>query len=532
MFRVGEILAKGKLFGSSGMTDDETTPADPDVVFFDPMPTRLSAESSPDALEVMRLLYDGCNDMHCVAMGRAVPKGRSGARPSGDMVVKIRDLQSWLPAVFEHCYMQTEGLRTRYIQPNPVYAAAASKRGKRDIREYLDRFLADDPITIDVKATDIAELNCIWGDLDCYKRGITAEDAFAETMKMCRRREMVYPSLVALSGRGLYVVWLLREPALNRAPVNSAMNRHTWKLLTTEFNYRLQHLESDKKSLNKAQWYKQPRTIDWRTGNEVVYAPLFVEGMIPTYDLYDLCRGFQIHSALVDRPAEIPTRLKSKPRTNGDALTSPPKRKRGPKSTGSLKGKARWERMIEEMEILVQKRGGIAAGPPYGRQAFLLHYFQACCRYYGNIMDGPDAKEKAEQQTIQMNRSGMERPMPMYDLRAMVLKQKSKRGYPRNHTVAADLGVTESEARNYGFRVLVPLAMRADRKAVEGALKLEREQTRAAIQHEVLTTNDSSVVIGKRLGVERRKVDYWVKKLHDQRPPKDDPRQTSLITDD
>ncbi len=93
MTRPGSFVRPRRLLMSK-----ELETVDPDVVFLDPMSADLfSGSAGYDALEIMKTLYEGCTDLHCIAMGHAVPTGGGEMRPKGDLAVRIRDMRTSHP---------------------------------------------------------------------------------------------------------------------------------------------------------------------------------------------------------------------------------------------------------------------------------------------------------------------------------------------------------------------------------------------------------------------------------------------------
>jgi hypothetical protein len=70
---------------------------------------------------------------------------------------------------------------------------------------------------------NVYQLRSYWVDLDCYNVGLSKADALTEAIKIIKDKSLPKPRMIADSGRGLYLVWLLARPISTK---KSVKNRH------------------------------------------------------------------------------------------------------------------------------------------------------------------------------------------------------------------------------------------------------------------------------------------------------------------
>ena len=112
------------------------------------------------------------------------------------------------------------------------------------------------------RSDDCVRLNALYTDLDCYKIGISVEDARYLIDEMIANEEILTPNIIIYSGRGLQLIWLMEfmayKPYLK-----------LWMRMQDEIYKRFQHLNSDNKAKSVSQIFRLAGSITSRTGGIV-----------------------------------------------------------------------------------------------------------------------------------------------------------------------------------------------------------------------------------------------------------------------
>jgi hypothetical protein len=164
----------------------------------------------------------------------------------------------------------------------------------------------------------ISRLVACYSDIDNYKKGRDVFDAFGEVARLAFNRHIPQPSLIALSGRGLYLRWTLKcapqndgQPELIGldyfSPLDEVESRHRWKkVLYAQVQNaifdRLEYLGADGNARDMARVLRAPNSIhsvaSQEKGEEVrvqYYAGLDPKTGFPyRYTLPELARSFGV----------------------------------------------------------------------------------------------------------------------------------------------------------------------------------------------------------------------------------------------
>lgn len=423
-------------------------------------------------MDIFDAIFGRCRPDSLIALGsRRADKTGSEAFPHFLCPVTVADRAEMLPIVFQH---QVE--HSQYLMPNTLAQTAT----KWPIQQHVESIRQGGQILyFAAKNKHVRELVAITIDLD-VGRGpddLTAGQALGASLDMSLRGELPLPSLCAFSGRGAYLMWLLRDVTDSRPPLNTRDNLATWQSCSAALWQRTRHLKADPNAKRLANWYKRPGTIDTKTGNLVVYMTFGAHdlGRIPTYTLPGLAATLEVHHEPLDTETPDPkapiVRIGC-PCPQPQPSLTPKKRSRVVKAgKGSEPSRVR----IEEIERLNAYRGGFREGC---RHMALVYYSQAVYRYWRVCGESvPEPKRKALSAAVRLNRAFNPPLAPME-----VEKAAESRLFlrSRNATIARDLGVTEAEVSAVGLRSLLPLHIAQQRKAAETTAKAEARAKREA----------------------------------------------------
>src|SRR5207245_7908 len=93
-------------------------------------------------------------------------------------------------------------------------------------------------------------LNANFVDLDCYRKKLSFEAARCRVSRMVRAGIIPKPSMIANSGRGMWLFWLLHDEKDRNLPPKGdpkyyANNFHLWRIIQEALISRLRHLGAD-----------------------------------------------------------------------------------------------------------------------------------------------------------------------------------------------------------------------------------------------------------------------------------------------
>ena len=119
----------------------------------------------------------------------------------------------------------------------------------------------------------IKELNALFIDLDIYKTGFTKEQILINLNENYFKQSMPIPNFIIDSGRGLYLIWLIKKVPSMALPL--------WKAVEEYFYKTLKEFGADRQALDATRILRVPGSFNSKTHTEVK--------IIDNYDyLYDL----------------------------------------------------------------------------------------------------------------------------------------------------------------------------------------------------------------------------------------------------
>ena len=119
----------------------------------------------------------------------------------------------------------------------------------------------------------IKELNALFIDLDTYKTGFTKDQILMNLNKNYFKQSMLIPNFIIDSGRGLYLIWLIKKVPSMALPL--------WKAVEEYFYKTLKEFGADRQALDATRILRVPGSFNSKTHTEVK--------IIDNYDyLYEL----------------------------------------------------------------------------------------------------------------------------------------------------------------------------------------------------------------------------------------------------
>lgn len=119
----------------------------------------------------------------------------------------------------------------------------------------------------------LKELNALFIDLDTYKTGFTKEQILMNLNENCFGKNIPIPNLIIDSGRGLYLIWLIKKVPSMALPL--------WKAIEEYFYKILKEFGADRQALDATRILRIPGSFNSKTHTEVK--------IIDNYDyLYEL----------------------------------------------------------------------------------------------------------------------------------------------------------------------------------------------------------------------------------------------------
>ena len=119
----------------------------------------------------------------------------------------------------------------------------------------------------------IKELNALFIDLDTYKTGFTKEQILMNLNENHFKQSMPIPNFIIDSGRGLYLIWLIKKVPSMALPL--------WKAVEEYFYKTLKEFGADRQALDATRILRVPGSFNSKTHTEVK--------IIDNYDyLYEL----------------------------------------------------------------------------------------------------------------------------------------------------------------------------------------------------------------------------------------------------
>jgi len=430
--------------------------------------------------EVFEALYGNMDDSSLVSMASRRLTKVGGESPHYLTVIPKEGLEEHLKLVL-NCHPE----QTKYICTNPISRSAIRWT---DPKRYIESLLNDDrPLYFEAKNRHVKELAALPLDLDVGRSSddLTAFEAHELVRRKVSRGEIPAPSLVAHSGRGLYIFYLLMESCGDWAPPKTGDTIKLYNLIKQELLQRTSDLKSDPRATRLANWFKAPGTVDTKTGKEVIYTPFGQS--IPNYTLHQLMDSLEI---VEDRSRQRSwvTRDRSAPKPNREL------------TRGRAKSAVPYLKRYEDIVKLAEFREGIHEG---SRTEILYQVFSSLRAAFSMVHDLDVAKEAAMARLLGFNETYCNPPKSPDELKKIFTSPRYPHE-PRSETVALKLGVTLVEAEVCDLRALKPREMRMKEEKVKQAKREVRERKWQLVDKgiEAGKTTDDILLELRGLGIE------------------------------
>jgi hypothetical protein len=459
---------------------------------------RLPVETpgSTPPLEILREIYARCDLDTRIAIGSRRPTKSGTVAPHYLTNIAVRDLDQALPGI-----MEFEIDRTQYMILNTLRGSVAVGLFEGEPQYYA------------AKTDNLAELNAFYADLDVGRDGkpwpksMPAHVALGVVAEEARQGRIPMPSYLALSGRGVYLIWLLRGESLERGflPKATHQNLELWRQIAGKLGGKLGHLCNDQQTSSRAiSWLKRPGTLDTlkdsdgnetKSGKRVVWwASLGDTGRVPLYTLEGLRESLGV--SVAEPPPMLPVATPAPPRsaptraevpTKGAPIKRP--RKGGKKRNVEVgQGGQPHRSRVREIDALNNYRGGLLRNTC--RRKALFYYSIACRSWFrvNNPGDAAGAWAYAVSQSHRLNRT-FRPPLTLREVDAVFKNdpQKNPRARLRasGATIARDLMVTAEEVEALQLRHIVPAEIATARKAAKLAAEADRRGQVARVRDEI-----------------------------------------------
>jgi hypothetical protein len=315
---------------------------------------RSPGRPSPDtpALDVAPVVYLHRDPDAYIGFVRKLENPLPGKTFESIGSIAVREIENTLPGIFD-AWLTHDG----YMTVNSPYRAAPYILPKTGLAGVLRR------------EYQLTRLNACYADIDC---GRTASDEPGATLSSIETMNAVellahsgtipQPSMIAHSGRGLYVFWLLRDERNPALPQKAWPEKtQVYKLCNRGLIARLREngLAADEVAFDAARVLRIPGSIHRKTGNRVGYFIRFdTAGRGYLYTLREMAGFLGVLDPWPDLPpatraAAIPPTFK-RSKKKGTA----PLRSVGPKRSAGLRAM--------DLRKIEQWRGGfLARGQQY-----------------------------------------------------------------------------------------------------------------------------------------------------------------------
>ena len=427
--------------------------------------------SAQNPLDVFDAIFDGCPENAVIALGSRRPEKGNEPFPHYLVPVRVGERHSLLPGIFEYLVEQTQ-----YFCPDAFHERIFLQPPSH----YIEALQTHKPKYFPVVNNLVSHLAALFVDLDVGRDNtVNAGVALGITLDAALNGIIPVPSFGALSGRGAYLLWVLRDTTGNNSPENTDDNCTLWQMCIRGLISRCAslNLKPDRKATRLCNWFKRPGTFDTKTGNEVIYTTFGVDSRsnIPVYTLPKLMNILSLHSA-VSSEIEKPVIHDYSPSNEQHELEKC-RKTFIPIPRGGISGKPRNSQRGQgsqpsrtrfiEIESLNQHRGGFREGCRYNA---CWYYFHAL-REYKSIQYGSGNSQRAFQEAVEETKKFNQTfHPPLSDGELHWVFCGCKRLRVRNSSVVDVLSVTEKEADVLDLHSLCPPALKRER-----AMKTELE---------------------------------------------------------
>jgi hypothetical protein len=404
------------------------------------------------------------------------------------------------------------------------------------------------------KKSKVWEFCTLAVDLDAYKLPdpLTAGEVIGNVIDMCRDGDLPDPTVIAETGRGVGLYYLLFDdnpdpgdyiipigcPVPFPPPKLTEQNRQKRQHIMRSLHHLLGHLNPDPAMLQDIQPFKAPGTFNYEVGMRVTfrvnYVPRFNPATgemgfaLPSYTLDGLMDALDLTGA---QPVKFGYRLRGKARERSAVVpafnpsarlyfTAQPK-PQPVRRVSVNQGTYRARRLIFEIEAINKHRSGLRANTC--REKMLWHYARAQFNLNMALLR-KEIGDREERARVALARAADATRALNMTFRAPLrprevdkaLKFNSSVVPPVGHSIAADLEVTEREAKALNLSSILPARLwqeREDRRQAVIAAREERRLQRAEKQQRARLLRERGMTfraIAADVAVDARTVRRWL----------------------
>ncbi len=472
--------------------------------------------------EFLEAVFDGCGDQDLIGIGSVRP-GKKKPKPFLHYLtpLAVEDRGAMFFEVVEASNPAPTFLCYNTFAPA---SCAITKTGKKVVWKGPGT-----EVYFAATKTQVKELNAIIIDLDVgrepgttKKAGATLKDEEALTIALerCRSDRLPVPTLIVFSGRGLQLVYLLRDEIADemndagewftraiesrrRAVPRTTQHEEVWKQIADDIvKKRLADLAPDKKaSKTTCNWFRVPGSANEKSGREVT-AWRIGDG-VRYYSLDELSAELlrtaveEDHRLLFTDAQDAYGNAHSKKRLDDDVER--PRRA----ATAQQVAHPSLVRVIE-LEKINRHRGGMGRGY---RHNFIYHYRSAVYRSRFPAHGHLEAKKAAWERVAKIAATfAQPTDDPFTDEQLAAACMANPWQPASNATIADDLDVTPEEVELLDLKSIVPKHVAEERvlnyRNAQRQKRIEREE-RDLMVKVLLRAGRSYTTIERLTGVKR-----------------------------
>ena len=443
-----------------------------------------------DPVAILRTVFAPCRPEARVAFGSRRPDKAGAINPHWLAHISIGELLSKRDRKVDRIF-KYRPQETQYVVFNPLQFNA------RWIRE--QGFPETGELKyFPVKKENVTQVRALFADLDVGRAEsehseMKPEHALGALIVASDRWGVPPASLIGISGRGAYVVWLLQpRDVLWSADSDPVVKK--WDRAEKQLVSRLRNLGSDENAARIMNWLKRPGTRDTltadgketKTGRTVDYYTLVPDlEKVAVYDLDEILEATRIEQAPRPKAATEKVRITRHP--DGTVTVAPipfsqpvapTARRLTKRAPRPMDGSQPAARRVADLLKLNEARGGIREGM---RAKFIFYLTVAATELSLRRHRSLKVAEKEAWETAKKANRLFRPVLPNAELREHVRsvvaeKRRGKRYMVSNGAVARALKVTDEEARRLKLVSVAPEAVRKARRAALEDRKRARQE--------------------------------------------------------
>lgn len=307
---------------------------------------------------------------------------------------------------------------------------------------------------------NVSHLPAVWLDLDCWQVGKLQGEVVGLVWEASRRGIIPSPSIIADSGRGIWLLWLVRDEngIAPRATTPNVLLHHriTAEIINSEM---FRALGADPSCNQIARITRTPGSLNSKAGKNVRYwSAKGDDGHPITYSLPELARLFEIDPETVETAVQAYHPAPPYP-DDSDLSTEPPARWIPRKEVDQVKSAAakkghgnRRQNTLQALVLLCEKRGGFREAKPTRN---LAAYWLAVALRWNGKTEGEIHRYLSAPGRFHPALSSAEirgHVRKSLDFRHVVVRAGARTGVGYDR-IATDLGITEDEAAEIRVRL-------------------------------------------------------------------------------